>query len=286
MFRLLLSLLLLFLALSPAHASRTITDEAGRSVTLPDHPHRIIALVPNLTDDLYSLGAGSDVVAISDFVEFPAEARSKPKVGTILDPSIEGILALHPDLIVATPYANNQNTLDSLERLKIPIFLVDPHGVEGILKSLLDLGHALNRDAEAEALVAHLNQRIAAVRAEVRGKPVIDVFMPIAYDPVFTIGRGSFITEIIAIAGGRSITADLQQEWPEISLETVVARHPEALLLVRGGSTTITDLKSRTGWKALPAVRDSRVYYVDRRVDFSSPVAIDALEELAHQFHP
>jgi iron complex transport system substrate-binding protein len=103
---------------------------------------------------------------------------------------------------------------------------------------------------------------------------------------VITIGQGAFITEIIALAGGRSITDDLRQEWPHISMEAVVARAPHALLMLRGGHTTIESLKDRPGWNVLPAVRAGRVYYVDKRVDFPSPVAIDALEDLARQFHP
>ncbi len=281
-----LLLLALLLPAASCHASRTVTDEAGRTVTVPDHPHRIVSLVPNITDDVYSLGAGDEVVGISDFVEYPAEARAKPTVGTITDPSIEAIVALHPDLILGTPYANNQNALDALQRLNIPVFLIDPHGVAGILRSIAALGNALNRQAEAEAVVSRLNRRIDAVRARVQGKPIVKVFMPVSYEPVFTIGKGSYITEIVALAGGRSITDDLEQEWPEISLEAVIARAPEALLMLHGGSTTLDALEKRPGWKILPAVRNRRVYYVDKRVEFPSPVAIDALEDLARQFHP
>jgi iron complex transport system substrate-binding protein len=282
---LLLSVLLLA-TVAPCHGARTVRDETGRAVTVPDHPHRIISLVPNITDDVFSLGAGDDVVGISDYVQYPKEARARPSVGTITDPSLEAILALHPDLVLGTPHANNQNTLDELQHLKIPVFLVDPHGVAGILMSIVDLGNAMNRQAQAKALVARLNQRIDAVRASVKGKPVINVFMPVSYDPVFTIGKGSFITEMIALAGGHSITDDINQEWPQISVETVVARAPEALLMMRGGQTTIESLRTRPGWSILPAVRKGRVYYVDKRVNFPSPVAIDALEDLAKQFHP
>ena len=278
--------LLLLTSFAPCYASRTVTDETGRTVTVSDHPHRIISLVPSITDDVFSLGAGGDVVGISDYVQYPKEALVKPSVGTISDPSLEAILALHPDLVLGAPHANNQNTLDQLEHLNIPVFLVDPHGVAGILHSLTDLGNALDRQTDATALVGRLNQRIAAVRASVKGKPVINVFMPVSYDPVFTIGKGAFITELIAIAGGHSVTDDINQEWPQISVETVVARAPEALLMLRGGHTTIAALKSRPGWSILPAVRNGRVFYVDKRVDFPSPIAIDALEDLAKQFHP
>jgi ABC-type Fe3+-hydroxamate transport system substrate-binding protein len=282
----LLFTLLLVWALRPCVASRTLTDETGRTVTLPNHPHRIICLVPSITDDVFSLSAGDEVVAISDYVQFPAEARSKPSVGSISNPSLEAILALRPDLVLGMPHLNDQAVLEQLRHLNIPVYLVDPHGVAGILHSITSLGQATDREAQASAVVARLTQRIDAVRASVKNKPVIEVFMPVSYDPVITIGQGAFITEIIALAGGRSITDDLRQEWPHISMEAVVARAPHALLMLRGGHTTIESLKDRPGWNVLPAVRAGRVYYVDKRVDFPSPVAIDALEDLVRQFHP
>jgi ABC-type Fe3+-hydroxamate transport system substrate-binding protein len=283
--RLLVCLCVLTFAI-PSWASRVLKDETGRSATVPDHPHRIICLVPSITDSVFSLGAADDVVAISDYVKYPPEALLKPSVGSISNPSMETILSLHPDLVLGMPKSNQQSVLDQIQSLGIPVYLVDPHGIAGILHSITSLGQAVNRQQQAALVVARLKQRIAAVRASVQGKPVIKVFAPVSYDPVITIGKGAFITEIIEAAGGESITADLAQEWPQISMEAVVARAPEALLLVRGGRITIDILKDRPGWNALPAVRERRVYFVDRRVEFPSPVAIDALEDLAKQFHP
>jgi iron complex transport system substrate-binding protein len=279
-------LFLLVSAARPCMASRILIDETGHRVSVPDHPHRIICLVPSITDSVFTLGAGDDVVAISDYVQFPAEARKKPSVGSISNPSMEAILSLHPDLVLGMPQANQQSVLDQLQHLNIPVYLVDPHGIAGILRSITSLGQATNREVQANAVVSGLTQRIAAVRASVEGKPVIRVFMPVSYDPVITIGKGAFISELIAVAGGRSITDDINQEWPQVSMETVVARAPVALLMMRGGKTTIDSLKDRPGWSVLPAVRMDRVYYVDKRVNFPSPVAIDALEDLARQFHP
>ena len=269
-----------------ALASRTLTDELGRTVVVPDHPHRVICLAPSITDAVFSLGAGADVAAISDYTKYPAEALKKPSVGNTLDPSIETILSLHPDLVLGIQTTGQSASAQQLTRLGIPVFLVNPDGLTGVLRSVTSLGHALNRDAQAAALVYSLQQRIDAVRARVRGKPEPTVFMPIWYDPIITIGRHAFITEIIEAAGGRSITADLPADWPQIGMETVVARAPQALLLVRGGKITFAVLGNRPGWSSLPAVRARRAYYVDERIELPSPVAIDALEDLARQFHP
>jgi iron complex transport system substrate-binding protein len=285
MTRLLLLLSLLAAAL-PCRASHVVTDELGHSLTVPDHPHRILCLTPAITDTVFSLGAAEDVAAVTDFVHYPLAATKKPSVGSISDPSLETMLALHPDLVLATPLFTQQAILDQLTHLNIPVFFVEPHGVAGILRSVTDIGHAIGRDPEAAALVASLQQRIAAVRTRVQGKPVVSVFRPISYDPVITMGRGAFSTELIAIAGGRSITADLPQEWTQISMEAVIARAPQALLMTRDGKITLAMLRTRPGWDSLPAVRDGRVYWIDFRFELPSPVAIDALEELAHQFHP
>jgi len=282
-----LPIYLIFLAFAlPCWASRTLTDETGRSVIVPDHPHRIICLVPSVTDSVFSIGAADDVVAVSDYVKYPTEASRKPSVGSINNPSMEIILSLHPDLVLGLPQYTQKSILDQIQNLGIPVYLVDPHGIAGILHSIGSLGQAINREPAATAVVASLKQRIAAVRASVQGKPRIKVFAPVSYDPVITIGNGAFITEIIEAAGGESITSDLPQEWPQISMEAVVARTPEALLLVRGGRITVDILKDRPGWNELPAVREKHVYFVDNRVEFPSPVAIDALEDLARQFHP
>jgi ABC-type Fe3+-hydroxamate transport system substrate-binding protein len=285
--KVLLSLLSLTTILAgPCFASRTLTDEMGRKVVVPDHPHRVICLMPTVTDTAFALGAGDDVVAISDYTKYPAAALKKPSVGDLINPSIETILSLHPDLVIGTQPAGPMAVTEQLERAGIPIFLVSPHGIAGIFHSVETVGVALNRRPQAEALIHRLQQRVDAVRARTKGLPAPRIFMPIWYDPITTIGKNAFITEIIEAAGGRSVTADLPTEWPQISMEVVLERAPDALLLVRGGKTTLQVLQDRPGWSSMTAIKLHRAYYVDDRINFASPVAIDALEDLAKQFHP
>jgi iron complex transport system substrate-binding protein len=280
----LLSVLLLIALAAPCFASRTLTDEMGRKVVVPDHPHRVICLMPSVTDTVFALGAGDDVVAISDYTKYPAAALTKPSVGDLIKPSIERILSLHPDLVIG--FEGPKDVTDQLERADVPVFLVSPHGIDGILHSVVTIGLALNRAPQADVLIQSLERRIDAVKARSQGQPSPRVFMPIWYDPITTIGKSAFITEIIAAAGGRSVTDDLPTEWPTISLEVVLERAPDALLLVRGGKTTLQVLESRPGWSSMKAVKERHAYYVDDRINFASPVAIDALEDLAKQFHP
>jgi iron complex transport system substrate-binding protein len=270
----------------PCFASRTLKDELGRTVEVPDHPHRVICLIPSVVDIIYSLGAGADVVAISDFTKYPKEALQKPSIGLPLSPSMEAIVAQHPDLVLGSGDLNVLESAGSLQRLGIPVFMVDPHGVDGIYASILSIGKVLNREADAAALVARLRARVEVVKAHVAGKPKLRVLMAIWYDPVMTIGKKAFIGELIEAAGGRSVTDDIAQEWPEISLESIVSRQPDALLFIKGSKLTAEDLKIRPGWEHVTAVQQGRVYYVDDRIQYPSPVAFDALEDLAKQFHP
>jgi iron complex transport system substrate-binding protein len=284
--RLLSLLLLTALLAGPCFAGRTLTDEMGRTVVVPDHPHRVICLMPTVTDTVFALGAGADVVGISDYTKYPAAALTKPSVGDLIKPSIETIISLHPDLVIGTQPKGPMEVTDQLERAGIPIFLVSPHGIAGIFHSIESVGLALNRTPQADALIHSLQQRVNAVRTRTKGLPAPRVFMPIWYDPITTIGKNAFITEVIEAAGGRSVTDDLSTEWPQISMEVVLERAPDALLLVRGGKTTLKVLQDRPGWSSMTAIKAHRAYYVDDRINFSSPVAIDALEDLAKQFHP
>jgi len=283
--RRLLGVLLLAMCL-PAFASRTLKDETGHMVVVPDHPHRLICLVPSIVDEVYRLGAGDDIVGVSDYLKYPKEALKKPSVGSMFQPSLETIVSLHPDLVLAMKMEDGSAALDKIRALGVPVYLIDPHGFAGIFRSLESIGDALNRRPVADAEVVKLRARVEQVKASVKGKPAIRVFMPIWYDPVITIGRGAFITEMIATAGARSVTDDVVQEWPQMSIEAVIERAPEALLLVRGGKVSLSVLKDRPGWRSVPAVKEARVYYVDDRVDLIGPIAIDALEEMAKEFHP
>jgi ABC-type Fe3+-hydroxamate transport system substrate-binding protein len=272
--------------LATAQASRVVTDETGRTVTVPDHPHRVICLVPSVTDTVFALGSGDDVVAVSDYTTYPPAALKKPSIGGLVKPSIETILSFHPDLVVGTNIPGSTETATQLKSVGVPVYLVDPQGLPGILRSVKSVGEALNRVPQADALNATLSRRIAAVKASTAGKPAPRVLVPIWYDPIITVGKHAFISEIIEAAGARSVTDDLVPDWPQISLEAVIARAPEALLLIRGGKVSVDTLQKRPGWSSLPAIQKGKVYYVESGIQEPSPVAIDALEELAREFHP
>jgi len=271
---------------SHSWAQRQVQDELGRTMTVPDKPHRVVCLTPSVTDTVYALGAGDDVVGVSDYTKYPAEAVKKPSVGQVLNPSLEAVVALHPDLAIGVGDLNTEVVVLKMEKLGIPVFLVVPHGLGGIYRSVENIGKVLNREREARQLVSSLRGREEAVRKRVSGKPALRVLLPLSDDPVITIGKNAFLTELIAAAGGRSVTDDLAQDWPSISMEAILARQPDYLLLIEGSPMTIEELKKRPGWKSLACVQQNKIFYVDDRMNYSSPLAFAALESLAKQFHP
>jgi ABC-type Fe3+-hydroxamate transport system substrate-binding protein len=278
--------LLMVIFVLPCAANRIVHDQLGRTVTVPDHPHRIVCLMPSVTDAVFALGAGDDVIAVSDYSKYPAEAKNKISVGSLLNPSMETIVALHPDLAIGSSDFNRLKGVDQIEKYGIPVFMVRSGGIEGIYASLLGIGDALNRNSQAQIAVKKLRDRVAVVETRVAHQPKVRVFMLIWPDPVTTIGKHAFITEVIAAAGGESITENLAEDWPVIGFESLVTMKPEHLLLVHDGRVFFNDLEKRPGWDILPAIKNRSVYYTDDRMYSPSPVAIDALEELAKEFHP
>jgi len=268
-------------------ADRELVDAMGRHVRVPSTPHRVVALAPSITETIYSIGAGDEVAGVTDFTDWPAEAQTRPSVGGIVNPSIEKLVSLRPDLVVATREVNHKETIDELDRLGIPVFVVDPQGLDGVLESIRQVGRALNRSGDADRLVDRLRARREAIRMRVRGLARPRVLLVIWPDPVITIGRQAFITDVITAAGGQSVTEDLAQQWPQISLEEVLQRNPDWLLLPANGHQPISlaDLEQRPGWDRVEAVRRHRVIYYDERLDHSSPRAFDALEDLAKHLH-
>jgi iron complex transport system substrate-binding protein len=288
--RRLLTLLFVF-AVTTACASataRVLRDGVGRQVQVPDQAHRIICLAPNLTETVYALDLWKEVAGVTDYTDYPPEARLKPHVGGLIDPSLEKIVSLHPDLVLADGGINRQQTVEHLEHMHIPVFVVRPQGLEGVLKSIREIGEATGRQTAAASLVEDLQAKEKNIADQVQGQPRPKVFVLIWYQPVITAGRMAFVTDVISAAGGRSVTAYIPQAWPQISMERVLQLSPDFLLLVRGdhGGVSLGMLRASPGWRNVQAVQQGRMIYMDDRLFHASPVVFDALGELAKKLHP
>lgn len=287
--RLLAAIVVVAVAASPVSlAARGLRDAIGRQVHVPRRAQRIVCLAPNLTETLYALGLWKEVAGVTDYTDYPPEARLKSHVGGLIDPSLEKMVSLHPDLVLADAGINRQQTVEQLDHLHIPVFVVQPQGLEGVLESIREIGDATGRQTAAAALVKHLQAKEERIADRVQGLPRPKVFVLIWYQPVITAGRMAFVTDVISAAGGRSVTADIAQSWPQISMERVLQLSPDVLLLVRGshGGVSLGMLRASPGWRNVQAVQRGRVIYMDDRLFHASPVVFDALEELAKKLHP
>src|SRR5215831_2700717 len=222
--RLLLRLALLLIVGIRPLVGRTVTDETGRTVNVPDHPQRLISLAPSVTEMVYALGCDDRLVGDTEYCDYPPEAKRKPHVGAVLNPSLEQIVALKPDLVLGIAEANRRETAEQLDRLGIPLYGLTAHTMDDMLRSIDDLGGLLGKENAAGALVQRLRAKIETVAAQVQGRPRPKVLFVVWYQPLITAGPHTFISDVIHRAGGDSITDNLQEEWPRLGLEEALHR--------------------------------------------------------------
>ena len=268
--------------------AREVTDQTGRHVSVPDNPQRIVSIAPSITESLYALGLGGRLVGDTNYCDYPPEARSKPHVGALQNPSMEAIVALKPDLVLGTQEGNGRQTVDQLDRLGIPLYGVTAHTVDGTLRSLEDLGRVLGWRQPTDKLVESLRVRVGAVENRVKGMNRPNVLFVVWYRPLITAGKSTFISDVIREAGGVSISDDLAGEWPRMSLEEVLKRNPDIILFPRTDTfaPALEDFQKLPGWGKLPAVQNRRMYLVSETIMRPCPRLVDALEEVANLLHP
>jgi len=289
MIRALAAVALLALA-SPAHAL-VLRDMLGREVTLAGPPTRIVSLVPSVTESAFALGGEARIVGVSDFCDWPPAARAKPRVGGMVNPSLETLVALKPDLVVATDEGNREETFVQLQRLGIPVYIVHAHRISEMYDLIARVGALTGRRDAVGPLVAGIQRRIDAVRAAVKARPAPRVLYVLWPDPLLVPGRDSHLTEMIELAGGRSITGGEPVSYVRFSIEAAVARAPEVIVLAdhsTGASTAGRAAPEK--WQALtsvPAIRAGRLYSVDLSVLHRyGPRVPEGLELLARMIHP
>lgn len=267
--------------------SRQVTDEAGRRINVPAKVERFISLAPNLTEIAYAVGAGDRLVGNTTFCDYPEQARQVQKVGDTLQPSIERILALRPQLVLVSTASQLEIFTKQLEDHGISVYVTDPQDLEGVFHSIEDLGRLLNQETRAEETVRQLRTRATSVSEALKSAPPIRVFYQLSAEPLYTAGRDSFVTDLIQRAGGVSVTSDVPEAWPRYSQEAAVAARPAAIILPTDGSMGSANSELATGLRRSPAALSGKVYRING--DYLSrpgPRAVDGLESLAHALHP
>lgn len=273
----------------PAAPSREITDEIGRSIRIPQSVHRIVSLAPSLTETIYALGLEDRLVGDTDYCDFPPEAQKKTKVGGAINPSIETIASLHPDLVLVTKSLNRIDTVHALENLGIPSYATDPHTVNGILSSTQRLAQVLGAPDSGTALTNDLEHRLAEIQQRIASRPPRRVLFIVWIEPLISIGKDTFIADAIQHAGGVSVV-NSPQSWPQVNLEEIVRLQPEFLVFAESHSQTsvhgIDALGHLPGWRILDAVRNRRYARISDAVNRPGPRIVSAIEDLARQLHP
>jgi len=268
-----------------------VTDVLGRQVTINEAPQRIVSLAPDITETLFALGLGDKVVGVTQYCNYPAEAKQKPKVGGFSTPSAELVVAAKPDLVLATSI--NKDNIPQLEQAGLKVIAVESPNLTQVLEKVRFIGKVTGSVEAANNLVSDMQGRIDRIAAKVSGlsdeqKPV--VFFEIWPDPLTTGGAKSFISSLIDTAGGKNIAGDVEQDWFTISPEVVLARDPKVIIACYHGASTQTveQLKLRKGWEQVAAIKDNRVGFIadENLVMRSGPRVVEGLELIAGIIHP
>ena len=256
---------------------------------------RIVSLVPALTEMLFAIGAGPQVIAVSSYDEFPPEVKSLPRVGALLDPDMERILALRPDLVVS--YGSQTDVQAQLARAKIRVFSYRHAGLAGVFTTLKDLGAAVGRPAASEKLARELRTGLDGIQTRVRGRPTPRTLLVFERDPaslrgVYVSGGVGFLHDMLGIAGGVNVFADVARESVQPSVETMLTRAPEVILEVRAtGLLAATDVaQAKRVWgtlAAVPAVKQGRIEILTgEHLVVPGPRVVQATEAFARALHP
>jgi iron complex transport system substrate-binding protein len=265
----------------------TLVDDFGYMVNITSYPQRIVSLAPSNTELLFAVGAGDRVVGVTDYCNYPynftawIEAGNMTSIGNYWNPSIEPIIALSPDLILASGDASEE-AASKLRNLGYNVLLLDAENLNDVLNDIFIVGRATNQSDQASALVTSLRTRIdtvANLAANASSTP--KVYDEIWNDPLMAAGPRTFISDLIALAGGENIFDDAASQWPVVSSESVITKNPDIILSLS------TDISTRSGWSSINAVKNNKIYQInDDEFSRPGPRLIDALEDLAKIVHP
>jgi len=228
--RVLIALLLVLPAAVPHAEVINIHDDRGRGLRLDAPVQRIVSLAPHLTELLFAAGAGSAVVGTAAFSDYPAAARAVPVIGDAAAIDIERVVALRPDLVVAWRSGTPPQAVAELERLGLPVLVLEPNGLEGIAAEIETLGRAAGSERVAATAAAHFRARVAALRREYQHRRQVTLFYQVWRAPLMTVGGRQIISEVVELCGGANIFAHLPDLVPTVSPEAVLAADPEVIV--------------------------------------------------------
>ena len=274
----------------PQFQPSTFTDDMGRIITIDKVPQRIVSHVPPITEMLFAIGLGEKIVGVSDYCDFPEEAKSKPSVGNYFNPSIERIVALEPDLVLTDGHSES---IKQLDKLGIPFIVIDPKDTDGIRRDIELLGKVTGMEGKAKKLIDDMDKRMSEVVSLVKSAPRVKVFYIIdaVTDPnnPWTAGPGSFVDALITMAGGENVANKAQGAWVQFSIEQIVSSDPEIVIIDSSQGTVVISkeqLKEHPIWSQINAVKKGRISTFNGDLANAVPRIVQGLEEMAKIIHP
>jgi iron complex transport system substrate-binding protein len=271
---------------SPSAGPVTVTDSSGQTVTLAQPAARIVSLAPANTEIAFAVGAGDKMVAGTSYDDYPAVAKSLPKVGDFSTPSVEKIASFNPDLVLAA--GGVQASLRSkLESYGMKVYVVDPTTYAGVMTDIANVGKLAGTSAQAQKVVDSMAKAKADVQAKVASAAKAPTFIEIYGKPLMTAGTGTFISDMVSIAGGTNLGDSAGKGFPNFSSEVLLKDDPAVYIADSGSMSKPGDLSSRPGFSSLTAVKDGHVYVIDDNIIARpGPRLAQGLQQLARMIHP
>ena len=276
---------------------RIVTDDLGRQITVPTKITRAISLAPSVTESIFAVGAGDRLVGVTTYCNYPEGAKSIQKVGDTLNPNIETIVALKPDVVFVSGASQLETFTNTLDQNGIVVYVMNPSSLDQVEASLQHLGDILETQETAKSLVEKMNRRrteigdkVGTYLAEDPNRETYErrigekkVFVQISKEPLFTIGKDSFLNQVIEEAAGKSVTVGVETAFPKLSKETALSLQPDVIIL----SDSPDNQEPNEVFKNSPAVKNGRVYKINADIlSRPGPRLIDALEQIAKNLHP
>jgi iron complex transport system substrate-binding protein len=274
-----------------------LTDDTGYTLKLTKYPTRIVSLAPANTQILFAVGAGDKVVGLTKYDNYPYNfsawiaAGNMSSIGSYYNPTVEPIVALNPDLVVAA--LGSADCAVQLRSLGYNVLTLNPPDIYGVLNNIQLIGNATNHAADAKTLVNSLQQRITAVVNGVKNATTRPkVYNEIYSDPYTSVGKGTFIDGLIKLAGGQNIFENATEAYPKVSSEAVITQNPDIIVFPSNMGPTnfwgsFAEVANRPGWNSINAIKNQKLYVVIAdQINQPGPRQVDALEALAKIIHP
>ena len=248
---------------------------------------RIVSLTPSVTEILFALGAGNEVVGVSQYCDYPPDVARLPRVGSFLTPNLEAIVALHPTLVIGIGLSSEMREIRALKEMHCSTMTIEDDSVAQIEGSIRAVGDRIGRADAARALLDKLNAQIEAVRQRVASMPRVRVLMLVGHEPLIAVGPGTFLDDLLKLANADNIADSIDQQWPKLSIEYVIAMHPDVILDGQMGNDPVSPAQFWEKYPSIPAVRNHRVYgYPGDPVLHAGPRIGTSLQILADLIHP